>query len=452
MKARVVLLALCLTSGAGAGAARADLAQAAVAGLAGTATEANVQSATAADAPLRPWLAPARWPVTVDPPVLPPAPQLAELARLAPAWAERWGREAPSIAWTEAALDLIIKYRQNPLRAARALVYVNVAVHDALAACEAQRCSASAQRVAMHVAGGLTLEHLYPAEPPGRWQAQAADAIAATAAAHGPLSDYARGWRLGLDAAEAAMQRALYDRADAEWAIDDRPPPGPGIWRAAPPLMQHNPVEAAAPRWRTWVLAHGGDVELPAPPPFGSAQYATETEEVLRVARALSAEHKRIAEEWNLDLGTVTPGGVWNKRAIALARGHRLSMRETARLMAAVNVAIFDAFVACWHAKLHYWTARPVTVIRDSIDAQFTPHIATPGHPAYPSGHAMISGGASEVLAAYAPAERAALQAAAAEAAMSRLYGGIHFRSDNDEGLAAGRRIGQRVAARAFGP
>lgn len=132
--------------------------------------------------------------------------------------------------------------------------------------------------------------------------------------------------------------------------------------------------------------------------------------------------------------------------------GQGLSARETARVMAAMNVAIFDALVACWHAKLRHWTPRPVTVIRDALDAAFTPHIATPGFPAYPSGHAMISGAASEVLAAYAPAQRAPIETAAAEAAQSRLYGGIHFRSDNDEGLAAGRRIGQCVAARAFGP
>ena len=90
-------------------------------------------------------------------------------------------------------------------------------------------------------------------------------------------------------------------------------------------------------------------------------------------------------------------------------------------------------------------------MLRDSLDPDFTPHIATPGFPAYPSGHATVCGAASAVLASYLPAERAALQAAAREAALSRLYGGIHFRSDNDEGLAAGRRIGQRVAARAFG-
>jgi hypothetical protein len=110
-------------------------------------------------------------------------------------------------------------------------------------------------------------------------------------------------------------------------------------------------------------------------------------------------------------------------------RGQGLSARETARVMAAMNVAIFDAFVACWHAKLRHWTPRSVTVIRDALDAAFTPHIATPGFPAYLSGHAMISGAASEVLAAYAPAQRAPTEAAAAEAALSRLYGGIHFRA-----------------------
>jgi hypothetical protein len=342
----------------------------------------------------------------------------------------------------------VIKYRQNPLRAARALVYVNTVLHDALADCLRQRCSPAAERAAMHVAAGLVLEHLYPEETAGRWQAMSASAVIATAAVSRDAGDLALGWRTGLDTAEAAIQRALFDGSDADWNIMDRPAPGPHVWRAAPPMLQHNPVEPTAPGWRTWVLKDSREIVWPSPPAFGSAHFNDEIQELIEISRSLSTEQKRQANEWNLDLGTVTPGGVWNKRAIQLAREQGLNVRQTARLMAALNVAIFDAFVACWQAKLQFWTPRPITVIRDSIDPSFTPYLVTPGFPAYPSGHSTISGAASEVLAAFIPASAADQRRAAEEAAMSRLFGGIHVRSDNSLGLQVGRSIGERVVER----
>jgi membrane-associated phospholipid phosphatase len=76
------------------------------------------------------------------------------------------------------------------------------------------------------------------------------------------------------------------------------------------------------------------------------------------------------------------------------------------------------------------------------------PHLVTPAHPSYPSGHACTSGAAAEVLAASFPGETAQLQAMAKEAGMSRLYGGIHFTSDIESGLELGRKIGLRAIAR----
>ena len=402
---------------------------------------------TSIDGPVRRWLAAARSPLSTQPPSLPSAVQLQRLANSEPQWVAHWGVGSPSISWTEAAIDLVVKYRQNPLRAARALVYLNTALHDALFECEVKGCAATAKRAAMHAAGGVVLEHLYPEESVGRWQAMAARATAATVAATGDSLELARAWRIGLDAAESAIQRALFDGAVGIWNIQNRPAPGPHVWKAAPPLFQHNPVEAAAAGWRTWVLKSGSEITWPEPPAPGSDAFRAELEEVLLVHRTLTDDQKRIADEWNLDLGTVTPAGVWNKRAIALAREQKLLLHDTARMLAALNVSIFDAFVSCWYAKLKFWTPRPITAIRDSIDPQFTPHVVTPGFPAFPSGHATISGASSEVLAAFFPSAAADLRRAANEAAMSRLYGGIHARSDNTLGLQVGRLIGARVVS-----
>jgi membrane-associated phospholipid phosphatase len=93
---------------------------------------------------------------------------------------------------------------------------------------------------------------------------------------------------------------------------------------------------------------------------------------------------------------------------------------------------------------------RPVTAIRRLIDPEWLPYTVTPPFPAYVSGHSATSGAAATVLAAFLPDQAGQLDAMAEEAAISRLYGGIHFRSDNEAGLELGRRVGA-VALRAHG-
>ena len=160
-----------------------------------------------------------------------------------------------------------------------------------------------------------------------------------------------------------------------------------------------------------------------------------------------SCEPDRIAEDWNLDLGSVTPAGVWNRHAQRLAREEHLDLEISVRLFAALNIAMADAFIACWHAKFVWWTQRPVTAIRERLDALFLPHIVTPPFPSYVSGHATASGAAAEVLSAFWPQRRSEFRRMAQQAAQSRLLGGIHFRSDNDAGLELGQRVGDRVVS-----
>jgi membrane-associated phospholipid phosphatase len=123
-------------------------------------------------------------------------------------------------------------------------------------------------------------------------------------------------------------------------------------------------------------------------------------------------------------------------------------MAETARVFAALNVAMTDAFAAAWHAKFKWWTERPITVIREKLDPNFLSHVITPAFPGYVSGHATVSGAASAVLSGFFPDRADELQAMAEEAAMSRLYAGIHFRNDNEAGLELGRRVGARVTSK----
>ena len=90
-----------------------------------------------------------------------------------------------------------------------------------------------------------------------------------------------------------------------------------------------------------------------------------------------------------------------------------------------------------------------MTAIQREIDPAWLPLITTPPFPTYVSGHSTTSGAASEVLARFFPTEASQLRAAGEEAALSRLYGGIHFRADNEAGLELGRKIA-RTAIRHY--
>jgi membrane-associated phospholipid phosphatase len=308
------------------------------------------------------------------------------------------------------------------------------------------------QTVAAAAAAGPVLDHLFPLETPGRFEAMAW-AVYAQASAEPDSQREALGaaWASGQLAARPAIAHALRDGSDLVWDPRQRPPPTPGIWRAAPPLNAYDPLEPLAAYWATWVLKDGAEVQPRLPIGYDTPDYWREAEEVLAVSRALSPEQKRIAEDWNLDRGSVTPAGVWNLKARELIRASGLDAVATARVFAVLNAALADATVASWRAKFTHWTQRPVTAIRERLDPEWLPHLLTPAFPSYVSTHATVSGAAAEVLAAYFPEASQPLQAAADEAAMSRLYAGIHFRSDNDEGLKLGRRIGRLVLERLVG-
>jgi membrane-associated phospholipid phosphatase len=133
-----------------------------------------------------------------------------------------------------------------------------------------------------------------------------------------------------------------------------------------------------------------------------------------------------------------------------------------------VGLAVADAFISCWHTKYTYNLLRPETYITRLIDPAWLPLLITPGFPAYTSGHATQSGAAATVLTdlfgvtpftdtlhqdhhlepPLEPRRFGSFDEAAAEAAMSRLYAGIHYPFDNHHGLAQGRCVGQVIVER----
>lgn len=384
----------------------------------------------------------------VDQPVAFPSERELAALRRNEAWLKRWASAPPSVAWNDLASELIVKYQQTPLRATRIFAYLHTAIHDALVYCARLGCEPAARPIAMHAAASRVLDHLYPDESRGRLEALGHSAATAVLAKHGTHPQAPVAWSAGRAIADNAIRRALDDGWDLPRLPQKRPAWKPGGWRASPPLNLYDPQEPNGAFWRTWVLKDGGEIR-PAPPiPYGTPAYWAEVDELRAVAKALTLEQKRIAEDWNLAAGSVTPPGVWNLRAKELVLAYRFDAPRAARAFSTLNIAMADAMIACWHAKYEWWTERPVTVIREHRDAAFLPHLVTPPHPTYPSGHSSASGAGEIALAAFFPNESANLKAMAEEAAMSRLYGGIHFRSDNEQGLELGRKIAARAVAR----
>jgi membrane-associated phospholipid phosphatase len=359
-----------------------------------------------------------------------------------------WKDEPVSLPWTRIQLARYVKHKASPTRGARGLALMHVAMHDAYALALARKRD---PRLAVSMAAARVLGYQFTAEE------RAFDRIAFALAAQlagtprDQLPAVSRdALQLGLAVGERVVQRAESDGAQRGWNgsrlqwYGDGRYYGPGSWEPTPPYFYYPPDEPFAPGWKTWVLARA-DQFRPVPPAFGSPRFLADLEELVRINAALTDEQLRITKFWVDGHGSVTPPGHWNQIAMDLVREAHLDDATALRLFADLNMAMADTFIAVWDAKYHYWTMRPITAAKKLLGRNLTLPILTPPFPSYVSGHAGFSGAAARVLGSYFPPRAEALDAMALEAATSRLYGGIHYRHDNEDGLALGRRIADAV-------
>lgn len=347
--------------------------------------------------------------------------------------------------WCRQWLQLVVKYQQNPLRAVRALAHIQVAMHDAWWLCAQSSPSTAEREISAHRAAAGLMAHFYPSETSGlfeahhRWLAAqlpvSSDAL--TAAEH-----------IGWQVAQAVLRRSFGDGAQRTWHPGHRPQAFSGIWQATAPVFAANPTEPFAAEWRTWLRSDPARYEPPTAPRPGSAAHQEETQEVMSVAARLTAAQREAAERWHLGAGSVTPAGVWMQHTADLLLRTDASgdvFEGSTGVLTAASIAMTDALVACWRIKYRDWSERPITAIRRDLSPGFTPLLVTPSFPGYVSGHATVSAACAQVLSHAWPAEALALDRMAQEAALSRLWGGIHFSSDNREGLRLGQAVGNEV-------
>jgi hypothetical protein len=183
----------------------------------------------------------------------------------------------------------------------------------------------------------------------------------------------------------------------------------------------------------------------PGPPPSAtSEQMRKELDEVLSYTKNSTREQMRIVNFWADGVGTSTPPGHWNAIATEEFVKKHYSEVRWARNYALLNAALMDAAILCWNTKFYYFNARPC-----QLDPKIKTLTGVPNFPAYVSGHSTFSGAAAAVLGHLIPERAGDFQAMAQEASDSRLFGGIHYRADCQEGLKAGKRVGDYAIARA---
>lgn len=386
--------------------------------------------------------------------------------------------------WNTAMLDAIKATGTNPPRASRAMAMVSTAVFDAVNSVNPQYTpyrllgaapsGTSAEAAAITAAHSVLTQVFTAPAQVNAFNALRDSQLALIADGQGKTD----GINLGALCATDMISWRSSDNSNA--VVPYTEPAVPGTWR--PTLPANAP--ALLPGWgdvTTFGITAGDQFRPAGPALMDSPSYAAQVRQV-QILGANDAEiadrdnngvpdrtadQTEIARFWAQGGGTSTPPGMWNQIAKVITDSQGTSLLDTARVFALINIATADAGIAAWDAKYEYNTWRPITAIREADtdgnaatapEANWTPLLATPAFPSYISGHSTFSGAAATVLAALFGDDTSfsigsdglplvtrsfdSFSEAAAEAGISRIYGGIHYQDDNLDGLSTGRNIG----------
>jgi membrane-associated phospholipid phosphatase len=389
------------------------------------------------------------------------------------------------LTWNHIALAAIQRENTSAPAAARVLGMVHTAMYDAVNAIAEGRLSANEQKYGVY--------RVDASAPTGADEiAAAAQAAARVLAAIYPNQQayfnaaLENSLQNGSTVAARDAGVVVGDAVAAKivsWRQQDgsRNPaafnPSPDIGNWQPDLPNYD--GALLPQWgnvTTFGLTSGSQFRPAGDPSLTSAAYAAAFDQTkdygARDSSLRTADQTESALFWADGNGTFTPAGHWNDIAATAASISGKSILDNARLFAQLNVALADAGIAAWDSKYTFDTWRPITAIRQAdkdgnpvttADANWLPLINTPPFPEYVSGHSTFSGAAAAVLTNTFGANFSfnsgsadlpdisrsftSFDAAASEAGMSRIYGGIHFQFSNQDGLILGKQIGDYVTA-----
>jgi len=254
----------------------------------------------------------------------------------------------------------------------------------------------------------------------------------------------------------------------------------PGKWRPTPPDYLDG-VEWCWNTMKPMIMDSSSQFKPPPPPLFSkdtSSVFFKSVKEVYGINKNLTEEQMNIATYWDdnplvimhsghMMFGNkkITPGGHWMGICAIAARKSGSDVVKTAQAYALTSIALYDAFISCWDEKYRSSYIRPVTIINDTFDQTWMPFLQTPPFPEYTSGHSTITASAATVLTSlfgnnfafqdtsdlrYIGMQRHfnSFSEAAAEASISRVYGGIHYKFSVDTGAAMGKQLGDYIVTK----
>lgn len=385
------------------------------------------------------------------------------------------------LVWNDLTLRAIRYANVPPPVAVRQMAVVHLAMFDAIDGIERrykpyliegaapENCSPQA---AASAAAHHTLRTLFPKS------AETLDShyrAVLAAVPNNPSKTNGMAW--GKQVASEFLKLRQFDGAGqaAGYAYENRA----GRWQRTSPNYD-KPLLPGLGRMKPFALPSIEEFRPPPPPLLTSSNWAAQYNQVKILgatnSKVRTAGQREIARFWADGSGTETPPGHWNKIAQQVAQKKSYDLLDSARFFAALNVAMADAAIVCWDAKYTYNWWRPVTAIRAGAsdgnpatepDSKWSPLLNTPPFPEHTSGHSTFSGAAAQVLAELSGSDEFAFVTtsdglpgvarrfrrfsdAAHEAGMSRIYGGIHFMSANEDGLECGKKIGRHVAQNFF--
>jgi len=375
-----------------------------------------------------------------------------------------WDAGSPSLRWNEFAVDQVIRNNLVGPTAARVMSSLHVAIYDAMVAAwdskylycrprpsdfnrslttvipNPRSPSYPSEHAVAAGAASAVLAYFFPQQAAFfNAKAEEAGQSRLLAGVQYP-SDVQAGLELGRAVAQLVIARAQADGSDA--VFTGTIPQGACNWKGV------NPILPLAGTWKTWALTSGSQFRPGPPPACDSAQMATELAEVKNFPRSIPApaasfNTTRLAFFWQGAVGAIKP---WNDLTTQKISEYRLDTNppRAARVYALVSIAFYDSLIACWDAKYTYWAIRP-----NQLDPTITTLFPNPNHPSYPSAHTSLSGGQGEVLAYLFPRDAEFIRNFAAESSNSRIWAGIHFRSDIDAGLAMSKQVAGLIIERA---
>ena len=391
-----------------------------------------------------------------------------------------------AIEWMQVLYDRIMAEGVNPPAGARLYAYAGVTLYESVLGGMPINNSFAGQLNGLNdlPLSDPNLEYDWPTSANGALSTVLANILdtknAETQAAIKALSDKQLAARKKEGAKDAVLKRSMeYGKSVGEsilaWEAGDNyketrnmvweMPTGDQYWVIT--TAGTKPVEPFWGQIRPFLLSYSGECGIQPRTAFSTDKDSTFYKQALEVKEAgenLTQEQKDMANFWLDNLkATGTPAGHWLLIESQIAKQLKLTLARTAEMYALVNIAMADAFISCWDMKYRINLLRPETYIQKYIRAAWKPYIQTPAFPEYPSGHSVVSAAAADVLTfmfgpvAFTdssktrfdmrPRSFTSFQAAASEAAMSRLYGGIHFRNAIELGMAAGSCVARRVTS-----